>query len=386
MLTPEGLSPLEAACGLVFGGDIERDPSRTPAYVPPPAQALTKVLASALSRPPCVVAFSGGRDSSLVLAAAVAAARRDQLPEPIPVTLRFPAAPDSEESQWQERMVAFLALREWVRIEMAGGLDMIGDVARRLLAEHGPLYPPNAHLLAPMLEHARGGTVVGGLGGDELFGLWARRRLADVAARRVRPEWRDAARVVGAVAPPGVRVMALRRRRLTNPVPWLRTEAQAALEAALVEQQAYAPLRWDRHALAAPRARSLVIATRDLGRITAAVDAEFRAPLIDPRFVASLAIAGGWRGFGGRTATLRALFSELLPDDVLGRRHKATFNGAFFTGDARRFAGGWSGRGLDEAVVDPDALRRAWSTPAGDYRSAMLLQSAWLHDRGAVQC
>ena len=129
-----------------------------------------------------------------------------------------------------------------------------------------------------------------------------------------------------------------------------------------------------------------MVATRDLGRITAAVGARFHAPLVDPWFAASLAAAGGWRGFGGRTATLRALFSELLPDDVLARRHKATFNGAFFTGKARRFAGEWSGRGLDEAVVDPDALRRAWSTPAGDYRSAMLLQIAWLHDQGAVQC
>jgi asparagine synthetase B (glutamine-hydrolysing) len=386
MLTPAGLSPLEAACGLVFGGNLEPDPGWTPASAAPPAEALTDVLAAALRRPPCVVAFSGGRDSSLVLAAAVAAARRDRLPEPIPVTLRFPAAPDTEESHWQERVIAYLNLREWVRIDMPDGLDMIGDVARGVLMEHGPLYPPNAHLVAPMLKHARGGTVIGGLGGDELFGLWARRRLADLAARRARPRWRDAARLAGAVAPPRLRMMALRSRRLTKPVPWLSAEAQAALEAALVEQQAYAPLRWDRHALAAPKARSLVVAKRDVGRITAAFEAEFRAPLIDPSFVASIAAAGSWRGFGGRTATLLALFSELLPDDVLRRRHKATFNGAFFTGAARRFAGEWSGRGLDDAVVDAGALRHAWSAPEGDYRSAMLLQSAWLHDRGAVRC
>ena len=83
---------------------------------------------------------------------------------------------------------------------------------------------------------------------------------------------------------------------------------------------------------------------------------------------------------------MRALFSDLLPPDVLGRRHKATFNDAFFTARARRFAEAWSGGGLDESVVDPDAARAAWRAEHVDYRSALLLQSAWLHDQRDGRC
>jgi hypothetical protein len=172
----------------------------------------------------------------------------------------------------------------------------------------------------------------------------------------------------------------LSRRPLAPRLPWLRPEAYATLAATLTEQDAYAPIRWDRHVHAVPRARSLTVAARDLGRLTAGAGAEFGAPLLDAAFTTSLAAAGGWRGFGGRGATLRALFSDLLPDDVLRRSSKATFNDAFFVEDTRRFAEEWSGAGLDESVVDPGALRAAWRSPFVDYRSALLLQSAWLHD------
>ena len=50
----------------------------------------SSVLLRSLQRPPCVVAFSGGRDSAGLLAAATRAARRHGLPLPIPATYRFP--------------------------------------------------------------------------------------------------------------------------------------------------------------------------------------------------------------------------------------------------------------------------------------------------------
>jgi asparagine synthetase B (glutamine-hydrolysing) len=385
MLMPAGLSTLETACGLVFGGDDTPPHPTHDATSRDPAGALTEALVPALLRAPCVVAFSGGRDSSLVLAAAVTAARRRGLHDPVPVTIRFPGAPDSHESEWQERVVRHLGLDEWVRIELSDGLDFIGAAARGVLLEHGPFYPANAHLLTPMLQHAAGGTIVTGLGGDELFGLWGRSRLADLAARRARPRVRDAARLVGVLAPPRARMAVLRRRELVPPVPWLRPDAQAELHSILAEQHAYASLRWDRHALGVPRARSLATARHHLARIAAPAGVAVGLPLIDPGFAAALARAGGWRGFGGRTATLRALFSSLLPDDVIARRTKATFNEAFFTHDTRAFAMDWSGRGLDERVVDPAALRQVWSS-SPDYRSAMLLQSAWLHDARSARC
>ena len=368
----------------MFGGDGAGKP--VPGAPPPPAVGLTDALVPALQRPPCAVAFSGGRDSSLVLAAATAAARREGLAPPVAITLRFPGAPDSEETEWQQRVIGHLGVTDWVRLELPEGLDVIGPSARRLLLEHGPFYPANAHLVEPMLDHVAGGTIVSGLGGDELFGLWERRRVADVAARRARPRWSDAAPLAAMLAPPRVRMHLPRRRRLAAPVPWLRPAAQAELDAIVAEQHAHSTSRWDRHVLAVPGARSLALATRDIGRIAAVSGADFRVPLLDPGFTAALAVAGGWRGFGGRGATLRALFSELLPDDVLGRRSKATFNDAFFTTDTRRFAEQWSGRGLDESVVDPIVLRAVWRAPRVDYRSALLLQRAWLHDQGAVPC
>jgi asparagine synthase (glutamine-hydrolysing) len=274
---------------------------------------------------------------------------------------------------------------DWLRIEIPEGLDVIGPVARRVLTGVGLMYPPNAHIVMPMLDHAAGGTVVAGLGGDELFGLWERRRLADVAARRDRPRVADVGHLVEACVPPRARLAVARRPAESEALPWLRPAAQAELDRTLAEQHAYSTRRWDRHVRAAPRARSLTMALRHFRRIAATAEAEFRAPLLEPAFCESLARVGGWRGFGGRTATLRALFSGLLPDAVLARRQKAIFNDAFFTAETRRFATEWSGDGLDPAVVDPVALREAWTAPMLDYRSSLLLQSAWLHDRGGVR-
>jgi asparagine synthetase B (glutamine-hydrolysing) len=61
---------------------------------------LERVLVRSLQRPPCLVAFSGGRDSAGVLAAASHAARRHGLPLPIPATYRFPGAAEVDESEW----------------------------------------------------------------------------------------------------------------------------------------------------------------------------------------------------------------------------------------------------------------------------------------------
>lgn len=385
MLTPAGLTALETASGAAIGAQHGGTPPPTGASASP-MTVLMDAMRAPLSSGPCVVSFSGGRDSSLVLAAAVAAARRDGLALPVAVTLRFPGDPRSAESHWQERLIAHVGVEDWQRVELPGGLDFVGDVAGPLMLRHGPLYPPNAHLIAPMLPHAAGGTVLGGLGGDELFGLWNRRRLADVAARREPPAWTDVARVAGALAPAPVRRAVLRRRRLADRLPWLRPAAQAALEALYVEGHVRAPNRWDRHVDAVAHVRSLRFSMRDIDRVAATGGARYRAPLLDPGFTASLAAAGGWRGFGGRGATLRTLFGELLPDDVITRRDKATFNDVFFTEETRRFAQSWSGSGIDESVVDPEALRRRWRAPFVDYRSAMLLQSAWLHDRRAQPC
>ncbi|MGH3092626.1 MAG: hypothetical protein ACRDOG_09935, partial [Gaiellaceae bacterium] len=72
-----GLSPLEIAAGVVFGSERRRSLPRTRRS---PRHSLEDAVRPALLRPPCAVSFSGGRDSSLVLAVAAHVARSDGLP------------------------------------------------------------------------------------------------------------------------------------------------------------------------------------------------------------------------------------------------------------------------------------------------------------------
>jgi asparagine synthase (glutamine-hydrolysing) len=79
---------------------------------------------------------------------------------------------------------------------------------------------------------------------------------------------------------------------------------------------------------------------------------------------------------------MRAIVGDALPDATLGRRDKAQFDATYFGAATRRFAKTWTGGGIDNSLVDPDALRREWLEPKPDFRSALLLQIAWLHDHG----
>ena len=74
----------------------------------------------------------------------------------------------------------------------------------------------------------------------------------------------------------------------------------------------------------------------------------------------------------------------LVPDDVLARRTKASFDGAFWNRHSRAFAAGWSGGGVDPDLVDTDALRREWVHERPDGRTFTLLQALWLAERGSA--
>ncbi|WP_416904082.1 asparagine synthase-related protein [Micromonospora echinospora] len=132
-----------------------------------PLAALEEAVLPALRRPPCLVSFSGGLDSSLVLAVAVRVARRAGLPEPVPATWRFTGAPRADESDWQDRVVAALGCPSWQVLRADDDLDLTGPVARRMLLRHGLLHPANAHLHLPVVELASGGSVLTGAGGDQ---------------------------------------------------------------------------------------------------------------------------------------------------------------------------------------------------------------------------
>src|SRR4051794_21602991 len=107
------LRPLDVATGLVVGaaaapglrGDEPGHDAR---------HELHDAVARALQRPPCYLAFSGGRDSSLLLAVAVHVARERGLELPIALTARYPGHPDTVETKWQDMVARHVRLDDWV--------------------------------------------------------------------------------------------------------------------------------------------------------------------------------------------------------------------------------------------------------------------------------
>jgi asparagine synthetase B (glutamine-hydrolysing) len=354
---PVRLAPLETASGVVVGEDPEAEPLPGARADETPLAALEQAILPALTQPPCLVSFSGGRDSSAILALAVSLARRKGLDPPLPVTVRFRSGAESEESRWQERVIGELALEEWPRIEVGDELGVLGPFARRALARHGLLWPPNVHALSPVLEAARGGSLLTGLGGDEFLGGVPPLRRA-LLPRRLR---------------------RARYRRRAGPGPaWLRPEASASLNAAIAAEQAAEPLRWSGRVAWMSRLRQLSLLRASAAELASDAAAALYHPFLDQGFLAAVARGGSRRGFGSRNAAMQSLFAGLLGEEALTRQSKATFTRALWGPDAREFARRWSGAGPSADLIEAPQLRRAWTAERPDFRSATPLQSAWL--------
>lgn len=379
----ESMTPLELVSGTVRG----IDPTAAPLPAAPPGlttkAALEEVVRRALQRPPCVVSFSGGRDSSAILAVAAHVARRDSLPLPIPVTLRFPGSPDAQEDSWQELVLRHLGIEDWVRLPFDDELDALGPHAQAVLKRHGLLWPPNSHAHLPIAAQAPGGTVITGVGGDELLTpdpLCL--RVNRVLCRQARIQRRDVLRLAAFFGPKPVRRAGMRHRlRHVPPRPWLRSEAQRAVTADEVNCLLAEPLRWD----AAIdegwwRTRYLRVGAFSLDQVASAHNTAVCNPLTDALVLAAIAREGGRTGFPSRTAAMQHLVGDLLPEPVISRPSKATFTGAFWNRHSTAFAADWDGSGVDPDLVDVAELRQIWLSMEGspDFRTFALLQSAWL--------
>lgn len=354
-----------------------------PAHVEPdPVRALRDALRPALQRPPCVVAFSGGRDSSLLLAVAADLAAREGLDPPVALTFRYPGDPAADESCWQELVVGHLRDQgrhvEWMCRQITTELDIIGPLSAPVLRAHGgPTFPAglgNAILLA---QHARGGSLVTGNAGDEVLGGHRAGVLRAALRRRGRGLTRSDWWQVALCAAPG-RVRGRLRHLQVDDATWLRPVARSTAQRESVCSEAARPLRWDRSVWAALAPRAVMLGNRTRTRIARDDDCELVEPLGAVGFVACYAAFGGRWGGLTRTAGTRLLAAGLLPDAVIGRRQKAHFNGSRFGPASREFARCWDGRGVDESLVDPVALRAAWLAEVPPAATAMLLQQAWL--------
>jgi hypothetical protein len=269
-----------------------------------PVAGLERVVVRALRRPPCLVSFSGGHDSSLVLAAAVRAARRERLPAPIPVTWRIRDAPAAEESAWQHAVVRALRITDWIRLPAGDDLDFVGPVASEVLRRHGLLHPANAYFHAPLLKEAAGGTLLTGVGGDQVLGRLRRPR---------RPSWW-----------PGRAGAALE-------FGWLRPAAARRIHHGLRREYRARPVRYESRPAWAWSRRDLELTRLSLALLGRDTGTDVVHPLLDPEFLR--AICGSRvspESAGGRAGLLGQVFGGSYPDAVLRPRPKARFTEVFW--------------------------------------------------------
>ena len=342
-----------------------------------PVEALEEALLPALQRPPCLVMFSGGRDSSAVLALACRVARREGLALPIPTTQVFPDFPETDETDAQELMIRHLGIEDWHRRVHGTELNMLGPAAQRLLRRHGLLAPPGTHVLSPVLEDAGQGSVMTGIDGDGLFAGGEFGLARDLLARRAPADSRTLRNLGRSVLPPP---LGARWQRFRSPTrfPWLRPDAEREALLAIAADAASEPLRWDRRVRWWARRRYVVAVRQSLEFTARDFPAMFVQPLFDRRFLAAVASWGGALGKGDREATMRALFSDLLPPETIARTHKALFTKPYWGGETQEFIASWDGQGVPEDLVDVDSLREAWAEAYPDVRTGVLLQAAWL--------
>lgn len=354
--------------------------------LPPPSRAPLQALEHAirpwLVDPPCYVAFSGGRDSSAILAVATDVARREGLDLPVPATRIYPDAPRTDESEWQRMVIDHLGLTEWTRVTFHDEHELLGMAARDSLRRRGLLWPPALQIHGGWYETLGPGSVLTGEGGDDVLGG---RRVTPVAAlmRRRRPSRTLLSEAIWSAAPRPARRARLRSRWIQLAQPWLRQGARERNLDAIVDEMAAEPLRYDHATWRISRRRSWAVYAHNHARVAADHGVRAVDPFLDTRFLASLAHFGGRLGPVGRTATMRALFAELLPPEVLARRTKALFDEAYMGASTSAFAREWDGTGVDRELVDVDVLCREWLSDQPSPTSALLLQSAWLGSEGS---
>lgn len=372
------LTAREIATGVVLDLPDTVEPLPAPLETDPLA-ALDQAVRPALLRPPCLVSFSGGLDSSLVLAIAVRVARAEGLPDPVPVTLRFPDAPGSDESAWQDAVIGALGVNAtWQILTLTDELDIVGEVAQRALRRYGLLHPTNAHGNLPILELGMGGSLLTGYGGDQMLS-----GLRSPAPRRRRSRTQRALNRLR-------RLPTALYRRLTHTgaparsaftfewlQPTLADEARAAWQTTLRSE----PERLDQRIGWHLHHRDLVLTQASLAAVGADHNVVVRHPLLDPGFLAALSARHGHRRHARRDDLLAHITGDALPAVVTAPRRKATFADAYRRRPTRDFVQSWDGTGIDNEFVDTEALRRVWSRWPIPAITSTLVQQVWLATR-----
>lgn len=357
---------LELHSGILVGRQSHRLPEpRWTRWRPEVVDAravFERVVRDQLVSGPTAVEFSGGRDSSLVLAVATHVARRHGLTPPRAISVRYPGHASVDEAMWQELVTAHLDVPlEVVEVE-SGGDDLAGPVALARLRRDGPVVPPPAGVVVGRVARAAPGyRVLTGEGGDSVLQM---QRISYWAAhlRRRRVPTRELASVMAHDLLPGPLRRARHRRSdlAAARVTWLRPAARRALAATLAREATAEPWDWRRATWSILDQRMIVAGLPVMAEVARREGVTLAHPLLEPRFVEALGRAAGGAGLTNRTEAMRLLGADLLPEALLARRTKASFNGVYSGTATRAFARGWDGSGVDLSLVDPDELRRVW--------------------------
>ena len=163
---------------------------------------------------------------------------------------------------------------------------------------------------------------------------------------------------------------------------WLRPAAFERHVRLLADDVTAQPLGYGSATRSIPRQRSFATISHNQAAAAAEYGVRATDPLLDHRFVAALARAGGRTGYPGRTATMHALFSDVLPRRSWAgpRRRRST------TPTPARPPASSPGPGTGAAST------RSWSTSSGSgtvwlsdqptMATGVLLHSAWLASTG----
>ena len=364
-LHPEALTPLEIATGTAL------EPLRGPALTTPPRlgpttrEALEALLLQGMRTGRSSVSFSGGRDSSLILALACHVARREGFEDPVAITMRHPSE-GSQETPWQELAISHLGVRDWEKVDAGDTGDLLGPDATTALRHFGIQFPANAYMHLAIARAAPPGTMFTGAGGDELLGgrAWRVARLLWRHERGLRRD--DPARVGFALAPRWLR-RYVGARRLPYPAPsWLQPHAWRQVRTLLAAQEVRTRLRWDVGALDFTRTRAVALSRQALTEVGSLCGIGIESPLMSSSFSAAFARQVGPGGPPSRAAAMHLLGGDVLPREIIERTTKAVFDGELWGPGFRRFADSWDSDSLPPDVarlVDVEVLRDLWRSP-----------------------
>src|SRR5690606_28418837 len=132
-----------------------------------PWTALVASVREHLDDDPCYVTFSGGCDSSLVLAAATDACRNTGHSDPVPITYRYPG--ESADEPFQRPMLDWLGLEDWIHLDLTDSALLAPETTLEL-QRTGVVWPPSLHTRAAALRTVGPGLLLSGDGGDEVLG------------------------------------------------------------------------------------------------------------------------------------------------------------------------------------------------------------------------